>query len=142
MLCNKCGNQVPDNVKFCTSCGAAMTGEAPVTEATTATVPPPPVTPMQPTQPQADVYKEEPISTMGYFGIMFLLMIPALNLLLLIIWACGGCRKRNKRNFARATLLWFVIGGILSALIVLVGGLLFSDEFNTLKESIMQIHNS
>ena len=88
-----------------------------------------------------EVYKEEPVSTGGYFGIMFLLMIPLLNLLLLIIWACGGCRKVNKRNFARAVLLWFVIGSILSALIVLAGGLLFGHAFNDLQESIMQIIN-
>jgi hypothetical protein len=67
-----------------------------------------------------------------------LLAIPALNLLLLIIWACGGCRKRNKRNLARAILLWCLIGGILTLLIILAGTFLFGNEWNTLKESLIR----
>lgn len=141
MNCSNCGNQVADHVKFCTSCGAAMTAEASVSEMTSTV--PPSVTPAQSSpstkQPHASVYKEEPISTKSYVGIMFLLIIPVLNLLLLIIWACGGCRKKNKRNFARAALLWFVIGSILSILIILVGRLLYGNEFNALKESLMPI---
>ena len=136
--CKNCGNQVADGVRFCISCGAAMTVEESVVQPLQS-----PVQPIQtPVQPQAELYKEEPVSTGGYFGIMFLLMIPLLNLLLLIIWACGGCRKVNKRNYARAVLLWFVVGSILSALIVLAGGLLFGNAFNELKETIMQILNS
>ena len=149
--CKNCGNQVTDGVRFCISCGAAMTVEEPAIAATnTSPSPVAPVQPLQrpvqpaqtPVQTRAEVYKEEPVSTGGYFGIMFLLMIPLLNLLLLIIWACGGCRKVNKRNYARAVLLWFVVGSILSALIVLAGGLLFGNAFNELKETIMQILNS
>jgi len=62
--------------------------------------------------------KYEPISTKGYIGIWLLMMIPVVNLLLLIVWACGGCRKINKRNFARSMLIVgavsMVIGGIMA----------------------------
>jgi hypothetical protein len=156
--CTNCGNQMTADAKFCTSCGATTTTAADkvATVATPAQTAAPTATaaaasatfaqaPVRPqaqsanatTPAQAAAYREEPISTGGYFGILFLLAIPALNLLLLMIWACGGCRKVNKRNFARAVLLWCVIGGILSLLIVLVGGLLFENEWNALKESII-----
>lgn len=135
--CKNCGNQTDDGLKFCPSCGAVMATAATMPVETPAT----PVTPTAatPTLPPQETYREEPISTGGYFGIMFLLMLPALNLLLLILWACGGCRKVGKRNFARAVLLWMVIGGVLSAIAFLIGGWIFGDQFNALKESLMQL---
>ena len=53
------------------------------------------------------------IKTGGWIGIMILLMIPLVNLILLIIWACGGCQKVIKRSFARATLIMMVISAVL-----------------------------
>ncbi len=47
----------------------------------------------------------EPISAWGYIGIWALLMIPVIGWIFAIVWACGGCRKLNKRNFARGYLL-------------------------------------
>lgn len=125
-FCTNCGNQVPDGIKFCTSCGAAMGATAPVQP----TQQPAPVYAAQPVA----VYQEEPISTGGYIGIMFLMMLPLINLILLIIWACGGCKKVNKRNFARAMLVWMVIASVLGGLLFLVGGLFFGDTINALKE--------
>jgi Predicted membrane protein len=143
IYCTKCGTQVPDGMKFCTVCGTPV-------EITTTVSPPPPSPPKQTVQqpvyqqpaPQTAVtpvqgnliYKEEPISTGAYVGIMFLLLIPILNLLLLIIWACGGCNKRNKRNLSRAILIWMVIGAALSGLIYLAGMFLFGDQINAIRD--------
>lgn len=80
------------------------------------------------------IYQEDPISTSSYVGILFLLMIPLLNLLLLLIWACGGCRKVNKRNLSRALLIWMLIGCVLSGILFLVGGFFFTDQLDMLKE--------
>jgi hypothetical protein len=99
--------------------------------------PAPPAQHLQPAQPQAVAApvppqpvekKEVPISTGGWFGIMFLLALPALNLLLLIIWAVGGANRENKRNFARAVLLWMVIGTALSVIIMLVFSIAFTGS--------------
>lgn len=153
--CKNCGTQVAEGVKFCTSCGSAINKEATVDGAATPMPPqavpilnkttPSSVQPVQATpssvKPTSEVYKEEPISTGGYFGIFFLMMIPLLNLLMLILWACGGCRKNNKRNFARAALLWAVIGIVISGLVVLAGGMLFKEQFEILKDSLMQWQN-
>jgi len=62
----------------------------------------------------------EPIGTRGYIGIWLLLMIPAINLLLLIVWACGGCRKINKRNFARAMLVIGAVSLVLGVILAFV----------------------
>jgi len=53
--------------------------------------------------------KYEPISTGGFIGIMLLLCIPIVGLILMIVWACGGCRKVTKRAMARAMLIITVI---------------------------------
>lgn len=134
-FCTNCGNSVSDNVKFCTSCGAPMATDAAAgspAQSMTQTVQPvqQPVAAYVP--PAA--YKEEPISTGGYIGIMLLMLIPVINLILVIIWACGGCRKVNKRNFARAMLVWLLIAGVLTTLFIFVGGLLFGDTINAIKE--------
>ena len=63
------------------------------------------------------------ISTGGFVGILLLLMIPIVGLILMIVWACGGCKKQVKRNFARAML-------ILTA-IMLVLGLVFTLAFRS-----------
>ncbi len=61
-----------------------------------------------------------PVTTWGFVGTMLLLSIPIVGLVLAIVWACGGCRKINKRNLSRAFLILMVIGLILG----LVAGLM------------------
>ena len=144
-FCTNCGNRIPDNVKFCTSCctsvaedRATVLSVQSVSQPVQPCVQPQLQAAQQPAPvyaaPPAQTYKEEPITTGGYIGIMFLMLIPLINLILLIIWACGGCRKVNKRNFARAMLVWLLITGILATLFILVGGLLFGDTINAIKE--------
>ena len=163
-FCINCGKQVPADVKFCTSCGSPVTGETeqtvrqqpvqsppqPVQQAVAQQTPPPVVQPQteyahqqgytsqtmqQPMQQQSvAIYTEEPITTGGYIGIFLLLMLPLVNMICLIIWACGGCRKVNKRNMARAMLIWMIIGAVLSGVVVLIITLFFSSELDSLKE--------
>ena len=61
--------------------------------------------------------KYELISTGGFIGIMLLMCIPVVGLILMIVWACGGCRKIQKRNLARAGLIMMVISVILGLII-------------------------
>jgi len=159
--CTKCGTQVADGVKFCTSCGSPMgvaqSQAAPQQPQQQAAQPQP--QPQQQTQqvyaqqpyvqPQPQyapaspaVYTEEPISTGGYIGIFFLLMIPVVNLICLIVWACGGCNKKNKTNLSRAMLVWMLIGALITAIIGLAGGLLFGDSFNELMELGKEMSNT
>lgn len=139
--CSKCGTQIADGVKFCTSCGTQVVA-TPKTQQPP-TPPPPPVAPQQPYQQpyqqpsygqpyQQAVYTEEPISTGSYMLMFLLLMIPIVNVLCLIIWACGGSNKRNKVNLSRAMLFWILIGAVISGIILFAGGMLFGDSINEL----------
>lgn len=134
-FCTNCGNSVADGVKFCPSCGKEM---APGDVAQPVQTPQQPEAPLA--QPVAAITtKEEPITTGGYIGIMLLLMIPALNILFLIIWACGGCNKVNKRNLSRAILVWMLIGAILGGVLFLLGGFLFGDQLDALREFLREL---
>lgn len=164
-FCTNCGNQVADGVKFCTACGTAVTTVA--APAATAAITEPAAPPVQPQpvyaqaapqpamqqQPAAQqplyaqqsvapavVYQEEPISTGSYIGIFFLLMIPIVNLICLLVWACGGCARRNKTNLSRALLVWMLIGAVLGGLVFLAGSLLFGDTLDSIRELGSQIN--
>ena len=45
-----------------------------------------------------------PVSTLGFLGIILLSLIPLLGPVVLLIWSFGGCKRINKRNYARAAL--------------------------------------
>ncbi len=79
-------------------------------------------------KPSVEDRRLEPIKPWGFVGIWLLLAIPGLNILLTIIWACGGCRKVNKRNMARGILIMFLIGLLLLA-VAFVGGMIAFGGF-------------
>ena len=160
--CTKCGAQVADGMKFCNSCGnpmgAAQPQAAPQQPQQQAAQPQPQQqqTYQQP-QPQYQqpyqqqppygqpyqqaVYTEEPISTGSYMLMFLLLMIPIVNLICMIVWACGGSTKKNKVNLSRAMLLWGLIGAVIGGIIALAGGMLFGDSINELMELGNELKN-
>ena len=126
-FCTSCGAALDEDKKFCIECGAPLTTAA---AAEPAASPPPqprpvPAAPVVSAAPVAAVSlagetipgkdsKYEPITTGGFIGITLLMCIPVIGFILMIVWACGGCRKINKRNLARATLIMAVIGLVVS----------------------------
>lgn len=77
MYCKNCGNVIPDGVAFCTSCGAAATPAAPVTDVPPVVQQDPPAAPYappaQPYAPPAGGYVPpvppvNPIPDPGYAG--------------------------------------------------------------------------
>ena len=141
-FCTECGTNVPDDVKFCTSCGKAMSAapkpepvavgvSAPAAaqpQAAPTYIPQPQQTPVPVSPPvaggdaaPAKGSKYEPISTGGFIGIMLLMCIPIVGQVLTIVWACGGCRKVNKRNMARAMLVFLIISIVLGVILYFVG---------------------
>ena len=149
--CTSCGAELKEGLKFCTSCGAAVSEISLIMENVEQVVAEPvaePVqaTPVQPTpvvQPAPVVQpviqqdpmagtKYELISTWGYIGISLLMCIPVVGQILMIVWACGGCRKLQKRNYARAMLIMFAISLVLS----LIFGFVAKKVVNKAVESI------
>jgi len=128
MFCESCGNQLPENAKFCTACGAT-TGR---TQAETAqpglihrqSSPPPQTAYIHNTAPAQPSYApaaalDTPLGVGQYIGMFFLLAVPILNIVLLFKWAFGKSANLNKKNFARASLIlsaialifWILAGG-------------------------------
>lgn len=142
--CTKCGTQVAEGVKFCTSCGTPMGAAQQPQPQQTYTQQPQQQQYQQPPYGQPypqPAYTEEPISTGSYMLMFLLLMIPIVNLLCLIVWACGGSNKKNKVNLSRAMLFWMLIGAVIGGIIALAGGMLFGDSINELMELGNELKN-
>lgn len=143
--CTQCGAPLKEDSRFCTECGATAAAAEPAASTPTQPVSPParpaaqraPVTPSPARTPAADDdrpapgSKYEPITTGGLIGTMLLMAIPVVGLILTIVWACGGCRKIQKRYLARAALVFMAIGLIISILL----GIAAKATVNKVKEA-------
>lgn len=134
--CVDCGKEVPDCVSYCSECGARVPdnkhNEYTHSEQAATTA-------------RRTVYHETAntprvVSTAYYFGMMFLYSLPLVGWLICLITAFAGF-DINKKNFARAMLIWMIIGFIVSVIVtamsVGIGGLL-AEEFSGLSTSEIQ----
>lgn len=85
--------------------------------------------PVQPTytQPAAPVTPDipeeyKPISMWGYFGYELLFSIPCVGFIILLVFAFGGNKNINVRNFARSYFCYMIIIAIALALFLFVFG--------------------
>ncbi len=99
--------------------------------------PPAPVyaQPMQEQEPGPDS-RYGLISTGGYIGIMLLLAIPIIGFILMIVWACGGCKKLQKRNLCRAMLIVMAVMLVLSLILGFAIRGLAKSVIGTIEEEI------
>ena len=130
-FCTSCGASLDEGKKFCAACGQPVEedalGKEPV-RAGPASSPPPAFTvqppPQQAAQQQSYVAppqvaytppagKYAPIGLGGWMRILLLMLIPIVNILLIIVWACGGCKRITQRSFARATLIMMSVAIVL-----------------------------
>ena len=49
------------------------------------------------------------LNPLQFFGSLFLMLLPVVGLVIAIFWSMGYCRKANKRNLARAVLVWYAL---------------------------------
>lgn len=56
----------------------------------------------------------EPMSTKDWFITLLITYIPLIGLIMLLVWAFDSSTNLNKKNFAKASLLWVVIGIVLA----------------------------
>ena len=161
-FCTNCGATLNDDARFCTECGATLEAAAAQPAAAAAPPPPPPqaaapvmqAAPPPQAAPAAEKPKKKkkerpvyedydapapgskyaPISTWGYIGISLLACIPIVGFILLIVWAFGGCRKINKRNFARAMLIMMAIGLVFSLISGCAMKMVFDKAVDAIEE--------
>lgn len=109
--------------------------------------PPPPAVPVaapaQPPKPAAAPAQVKPaavdtgsktVSTGTYFGLMFLFALPLIGLLSCII-AAFAPKNKSIRNFARAILLWTLIGVILAGILLAAFAMLAGEILELLEEA-------
>lgn len=159
-FCGNCGKEIPANVAFCTECGTkvpvavAMTApEAPKV----APIPQPQPTYIPPAQQQVPYAERSAVAPTGkysvvgtgyFFGMMFLYAIPVLGWLICIISAFAS-KNENKKHFAKAIMIWLIIGIVLSVVGYFVfrwlGGMItdyinaeFGGQFGDLQELLEQ----
>lgn len=125
-FCTGCGKEIADGVAFCTECGTP----APAEEAAAATEirkeePKPAPAPAQQTYTQPLYHQPAPavdappagkygvVGTGYFFGMMFLYAIPVIGWLVCLITALAA-KNENKKHFAKAMLIWLIIGLVLA----------------------------
>lgn len=153
-FCTSCGKEIPDGVAFCTECGAAAPTEAKTQQLPPQAAPAPAQT-AAPTPVYAQNSADQPptgkygvVGTGTYFGLMFLFAIPVIGWLICIIMAFAS-KNENKKHFAKAMMIWLIIGIVLSVVGYFVfrwlGGMLtdyinaeFGGQFGDLQELLEQ----
>lgn len=66
---------------------------------------------------QTPCTKNEPIVTIGdWIVTMILMCIPLVNIIMLFVWAFGSGESHSKANWAKATLIFMLIGIVLMIL--------------------------
>ena len=64
-----------------------------------------------------------PVTVGNWMLTILLMFIPFVNLILLLIWAFGSNTPESKANWAKASLIWILIGIAFYVLLFLVIGL-------------------
>lgn len=126
MYCKNCNKSLPDNMRFCDTCGAPLEAEN--------TQPQP--QPQYQSQPQPPVYnaqpgyieQEQPVSVGEFLGAMLLQFIPCVGwlifLIMMFVWAFGSSVKPSKRNWAKANLIFALISaGVFIIIWIIIGNI-------------------
>ena len=152
MICKNCSAQIPDGSKFCTVCGhkivvepfvAPKPQQPPQTEPTQ--VPPQaPYTQIPPQVQQGHVppYNlngtqqqtvskntalDAPLTVLDFFLMSLLSFVSIIGFIFLLIWAFSGNANINRKNYARAALIWILVSiGLVILLSIIGGGILNS----------------
>lgn len=67
--------------------------------------------------------QERPLTTGGWMVTLLVLTLPLINIIMYLVWALGDGNV-GRRNFCRASILWFVIALAVSLVFMLVAVLL------------------
>ena len=115
MYCPRCNKLLPDDANVCDNCGAAIAQQT------------------QPTYANAPFEdpRTKPLTVGNYLLMTLLQVIPIVGIVMLFVWAFGD-ENINRKNYARAALIWMLIGIGLSIVI----GIVFAAFAATLLSNI------
>ena len=71
------------------------------------------------------------VSTGEWVASKFLLLIPIVNIIFLLVWAFNKSENKNKSNWAKATLIVYVLRIFIYILIILMFFSFFASLFNS-----------
>ena len=71
------------------------------------------------------------VSTGEWVASKFLLLIPIVNIIFLLVWAFNKSENKNKSNWAKATLIVYVLRVFIYVLIILMFFSFFTSLFNS-----------
>lgn len=81
--------------------------------------------------------KYAPMTSWGMAIQLILMNIPVVGFFLMVIWACGGCRKIARRNLARANLILLIIAIVLAVIAALLARFAFADVITRVFEQLL-----
>lgn len=71
------------------------------------------------------------VSTGEWVASKFLLLVPIVNIIFLLVWAFNKSENKNKSNWAKATLIVYVLRVFIYILIILMFFSFFTSLFNS-----------
>lgn len=132
MICKNCGTSCSDTTKFCRGCGAPLTPAQQVYQQPMyQQMPQQQFQPQQPVQVIVNAPEEdkEPVTTIGqYLGWSLMASIPFIGFILTIVFAVRG-EYKNRANFFRSILVWYLIVVVLSGVVgvLIASGIVMLD---------------
>ncbi|HNR93076.1 MAG TPA: hypothetical protein PKM67_08445 [Kiritimatiellia bacterium] len=66
--------------------------------------------------------ENRPVSVGDWMLTYLLMCIPLVNIIMLLVWAFGGGAPESKSNWAKASLIWMVIGIVLTVMLIMAAG--------------------
>jgi len=129
MVCNTCGRHIQNKeANFCDYCGASFRGDSEIKPSSTYTYQskgedtPAPMPPPMPEAINID-NKEKTVPVLEWLGAYLIMFIPFVGgivfFIMMLIWSFSKTIPTSKRNWARATLIFYIITFILLIFVVL-----------------------
>ena len=132
MICPNCGANNSDSTKFCTGCGARLDAAAQQQNYQQANYQQQAYQPA-PVAAQPDV--SQPLTTGQFFLMDLVAAIPLVGLIMCFVWAFGDSTNLNRKAWAKAKLLWILVGIVLAILFVVLFAGIFASLINEIAYS-------